>query len=69
MIRCTNQCKQLTIDISKTNGNKLSGNIEDIKIPEENPSPTPLSKRLDMNLGEKYMKTETKLVILIDKLR
>ena len=32
----------------------LSGKIKDIKIPEENPPLTPLSERLDMNLGEKY---------------
>ena len=41
--------------MSKANRNGLSGNIEDIKIPEEKP--------------EKYIKTETKLVVLIDKLR
>ena len=57
------------LDISKTNSNGLSENIEDIKILKENPPLTSLSERLDTNLSEKYMKTKTKLVVLIDKLR
>ena len=57
------------IDIFKSNSNRQSGNIEDIKIPEEKPPLTLLSERLDINLGEKNIKTKTKLVVLIGKLR
>ena len=46
-------CSAGYLNISKTKSNRLSGNIEDINVPDENP---PLSKRLDMNLGEKYIK-------------
>ena len=41
-----------------------------MKLPEENSPLTPLSsKRLDMNLGDKYITTKTKLVVLIDKVK
>ena len=53
----------------QTNSNGLSGKIEDIKISEEGSPLTPLSERMDMNLGEKFITTEKKLVVLIHKLR
>ena len=36
--------KHLADHISKTNSNRLSGNLEDIKIPEEKPPLAPLNE-------------------------
>ena len=40
-----------------------------MKIPEENCPLTPLSERLDINLSEKNIKTETELIVLVGKLK
>ena len=64
-MRDLNHLDKKWLQISKTNSNGQSQNIEEIKIPEENPPLTLLNKRLNMNLGEKY----AKLVVLINKLR
>ena len=56
-------------DNPKTTSYGLPENNEDIKIPGEKPPPTPLNELLDLDWGEKYVETETKCVVLIDKLR
>ena len=51
---------QITPNPTVTNGQEI---LKSIKISEENSPLTPLSERLDMNLGETYITTETNSVL------